>query len=66
MIDGKHTIARNKIIIIDRQKLITGSFTFTKAAEEKNAECLLIIKGNRELAEKFGRQQRELQGHRAM
>ncbi len=53
MIDDKHAIAHNKIIIIDRQTLITGSFNFTKAAEEKNAENLLIIKGNRELVGKY-------------
>ncbi len=53
MIDDKHAIAHNKIIIIDRQTLITGSFNFTKAAEEKNAENLLIIRGNRELAGKY-------------
>jgi phosphatidylserine/phosphatidylglycerophosphate/cardiolipin synthase-like enzyme len=52
-IDDKHAIAHNKIIIIDRQTIITGSFNFTKAAEEKNAENLLIIKGNRELARKY-------------
>ncbi|NTV79473.1 MAG: phospholipase D family protein, partial [Clostridiales bacterium] len=33
-----------KIIILDRSILITGSFNFTKAAEEKNAENLLGIK----------------------
>lgn len=42
-IDGKHAIAHNKIIIIDGARVITGSFNFTKAAEEKNAENLLII-----------------------
>jgi phosphatidylserine/phosphatidylglycerophosphate/cardiolipin synthase-like enzyme len=31
-------------MIIDRETVITGSFNFTKAAEEKNAENLLIIK----------------------
>src|SRR5512133_33636 len=36
-IDSSHAIAHNKIIIIDRTTLITGSFNFTKAAEEKNA-----------------------------
>lgn len=36
-------------MIIDREKVITGSFNFTKAAEEKNAENLLIIK-SKELA----------------
>ena len=43
-IDAKHAIAHNKIMIIDRETVITGSFNFTKAAEEKNAENLLIIK----------------------
>jgi phosphatidylserine/phosphatidylglycerophosphate/cardiolipin synthase-like enzyme len=43
-IDDKHAIAHNKIIIIDKFTVITGSFNFTKAAEEKNAENLLIIK----------------------
>lgn len=46
LIDGQHAIAHNKIIIIDRNTLITGSFNFSKAAEEKNAENLLVIKGN--------------------
>ena len=32
------------IFIIDTQIVITGSFNFTKAAEEKSAENLLIIK----------------------
>jgi phosphatidylserine/phosphatidylglycerophosphate/cardiolipin synthase-like enzyme len=44
LIDSKHTIAHNKVMIIDGLVLITGSFNFTKAAEEKNAENLLIIR----------------------
>ncbi len=48
-IDSAHAIAHNKIIIIDQETIITGSFNFTKAAEEKNAENLLIIK-SKELA----------------
>jgi phosphatidylserine/phosphatidylglycerophosphate/cardiolipin synthase-like enzyme len=51
-IDDKHTIAHNKIIIIDRETVITGSFNFTKAAEEKNAENLLIIR-NMDLAKMY-------------
>ena len=43
-IDDKHAIAHNKIMIIDKEIVITGSFNFTKAAEEKNAENLLVIK----------------------
>jgi phosphatidylserine/phosphatidylglycerophosphate/cardiolipin synthase-like enzyme len=42
-IDDKHAIAHNKIMIIDKATVITGSFNFTKAAEEKNAENVLII-----------------------
>ena len=43
-IDDKHAIAHNKVMIIDKETVITGSFNFTKAAEEKNEENLLIIK----------------------
>jgi phosphatidylserine/phosphatidylglycerophosphate/cardiolipin synthase-like enzyme len=42
-IDSKPAIAHNKVIIIDKQTVITGSFNFTKAAQEKNAENVLII-----------------------
>lgn len=52
-IDAKHAIAHNKIMIIDGATLITGSFNFTKAAEEKNAENLLVIKGEPELVKKY-------------
>ena len=42
-IDAKHAIAHNKIMVIDGQTVLTGSFNFTKAAEEDNAENLLVI-----------------------
>ena len=42
-IDHTHAIAHNKVMIIDRQIVITGSFNFTKSAEDRNAENLLII-----------------------
>ena len=51
-IDGKHAIAHNKIMIIDRECVITGSFNFTKAAEEKNAENILVIRGDPDLTSK--------------
>ena len=51
-IDDKHAIAHSKIIIVDREVVITGSFNFTKAAEEKNAENLLIIR-SKELARPY-------------
>jgi phosphatidylserine/phosphatidylglycerophosphate/cardiolipin synthase-like enzyme len=43
LIDAEHAIAHNKIMIIDDYLVITGSFNFTKAAEEENAENLLVI-----------------------
>ena len=43
LIDAQHAIAHNKIIVIDDYLILTGSFNFTKAAEEKNAENLLVI-----------------------
>jgi phosphatidylserine/phosphatidylglycerophosphate/cardiolipin synthase-like enzyme len=43
LIDAQHAIAHNKIIVIDDYLVLTGSFNFTKAAEEKNAENLLVI-----------------------
>jgi phosphatidylserine/phosphatidylglycerophosphate/cardiolipin synthase-like enzyme len=44
MIDANHAIAHNKVIIIDGETVLTGSFNFTKAAQENNAENLLIIR----------------------
>jgi phosphatidylserine/phosphatidylglycerophosphate/cardiolipin synthase-like enzyme len=43
-IDAQHAISHNKVIITDGETVLTGSFNFTKAAQEKNAENLLIIK----------------------
>lgn len=48
-IDAAHAIAHNKVMVIDGQIVITGSFNFTKAAEESNAENLLVIR-DRDLA----------------
>ena len=62
-IDDRHAIAHNKIMILDRQTLITGSFNFTKAAEEKNAENLLILKGNKSLVDRYIRNFEEHKGH---
>lgn len=53
LIDAHHAIAHNKVMIIDRQTLITGSFNFTNQAEHENAENLLIIKGNPGLVRQY-------------
>ena len=51
-IDDRHAIAHNKIIIIDGRTVLTGSFNFTRQAEENNAENLLVIEDSG-LAEKY-------------
>lgn len=49
-IDSGFAIAHNKVMILDDETVITGSFNFTKAAEERNAENVLILRGNKEVA----------------
>lgn len=51
-IDYKVAIAHNKVMVIDGEIVVTGSFNFTKAAQDKNAENVLIIR-DRELAKEY-------------
>ena len=46
-VDNKVAIAHNKVMIIDGQTVITGSFNFTKAAQNKNTENVIIIKDSK-------------------
>ena len=48
-IDAAHAIAHSKYMILGADRVITGSFNFTRAAEDKNSENLLVIH-NRALA----------------
>lgn len=43
LIDAKHAIAHNKVMVIDNRTVITGSFNFTNQAEGQNAENLVIL-----------------------
>lgn len=43
-IDDQPAIAHNKVIIIDNRILLTGSYNWTRAAELRNAENLLVIR----------------------
>jgi len=52
LIDPEHAIAHNKIMILDGYLVLTGSFNFTRAAEENNAENLLVINDSK-LAKKY-------------
>ena len=51
-IDTKHSIAHNKVMIIDGVTVMTGSFNFTTAAEDRNAENLLVVH-DKVLAKKY-------------
>ncbi len=61
-IDSAHAIAHNKVMVIDGEIVITGSFNFTKAAEEQNAENLLIIR-DKKLAERYTKNWQEHERH---
>jgi phosphatidylserine/phosphatidylglycerophosphate/cardiolipin synthase-like enzyme len=63
MIDAHHAIAHNKVMLIDRTTVVTGSFNFTHQAEAENAENLLIIKGNTALAKSYRDHFAEHKGH---
>lgn len=51
-IDTQHAIFHNKFFVIDESIVITGSFNFSKAAEDRNAENMLVIY-DPELAKKY-------------
>lgn len=44
-IDDAHGIAHNKVIVIDRRRVVTGSFNFSRSAQERNAENVVVIDG---------------------
>jgi phosphatidylserine/phosphatidylglycerophosphate/cardiolipin synthase-like enzyme len=63
LIDAHHAIAHNKVMVIDRKTVLTGSFNFTHQAEAENAENLLVIKGNTTLAKSYRDHFGEHKGH---
>jgi len=56
-IDGDHAAAHNKVMVLDANTpqavLITGSFNFTHAGQYRNAENLLLLRGNPILAQAY-------------
>ncbi|MBM4121730.1 MAG: phospholipase D family protein [Nitrospira sp.] len=52
LIDTAHAIAHSKVMVIDNNTVITGSFNFTRSAQERNAENLLVIR-NKSLADRY-------------
>ena len=43
LIDAEHAIAHSSVMIVDRHTVITGSFNFSRSAQERNAEDLVLI-----------------------
>jgi phosphatidylserine/phosphatidylglycerophosphate/cardiolipin synthase-like enzyme len=42
-VDDQHTTAHSKVMIVDGEVVITGSFNFTEQSEKENVENLLVI-----------------------
>jgi phosphatidylserine/phosphatidylglycerophosphate/cardiolipin synthase-like enzyme len=57
LVDAGHASAHDKVMIIDpdteRCAVVTGSFNFTFAAQYRNAENVLVLRSNRELAKAY-------------
>jgi len=58
-LQGAYAAFHNKVVLIDAQSpspvVVTGSYNFTQAAESRNAENIVVVSGDRRLAERFAR-----------
>lgn len=52
-INYRYAIMHNKFMVVDGITVETGSFNYTKAAEEKNAENVLILWNYPKVAQKY-------------
>lgn len=52
-VDHDFHVAHNKVMIIDRRTVVTGSFNYTSASENRNEENVLVIRGNQKLADLY-------------
>lgn len=56
-LDEQHQSAHNKVILIDAEgakpTIVTGSMNFTYSGQFKNAENVLILRGNKPLADAY-------------
>ncbi|NWG87504.1 MAG: phospholipase D family protein [Hydrogenophilaceae bacterium] len=66
-LDGQHAAAHNKVMVIDAglatATVITGSFNFTHAAQYRNAENVLLLRGNPLLADAYAANWRRHRTH---
>ena len=65
-LSADHAAFHNKVVLVDAGTagavVVTGSFNFTQAAQEKNAENVVVISGSPEVAARFAR---DFERHRA-
>ena len=56
-LDAAAAASHNKIVIVDggtsRAAVVTGSYNFTRSAQARNAENVVVISGNRTLTDRF-------------
>ncbi len=52
-VDKSPGLMHHKVIIIDEETVITGSYNFSRNAEIRNSENLLIIKNNKDIAQAY-------------
>lgn len=52
-VDDQPAIAHSKVLIFDQQVVLTGSFNFTRAAQQKNVENLIVIAGDLRLVQAY-------------
>lgn len=55
-INSRYSIMHNKFIVVDGHSVQTGSFNFSKAADEKNAENAIYIRGNAGVADAYSKE----------
>jgi phosphatidylserine/phosphatidylglycerophosphate/cardiolipin synthase-like enzyme len=53
IIDTKPAIAHNKVMIFDQQSVFTGSFNFTRSAQDRNAENGMVIHDDVEVVKAY-------------
>lgn len=46
----------NKFIVVNGRRAQTGSFNYSKAADEKNAENTICLRGNTDVADAYSRE----------
>jgi phosphatidylserine/phosphatidylglycerophosphate/cardiolipin synthase-like enzyme len=59
-VNGNYAIFHHKFIVIDDRHVETGSFNFSAAAADKNAENVLLLRNVPEIAEQYSQEWQRL------